>query len=351
MKRILVTGGAGFIGSHTCLELLRRDYEIFLLDSFVNSSKISINKVLEILKSENNDKNYFLKVYKGDLRDKNFIESCFNEIYESGKIIDGVIHFAGLKSVKESINYPISYWDTNVLGTINLINIMKKFNCETFVFSSSATVYGTSSRKKLKENDQVNPINPYGTTKLVNEDFLREVFQSGKNSWRIACLRYFNPIGAHSSGLIGESPTEKPNNIFPLILNVASHGLEKLEIYGNNWPTEDGTPIRDYIHVMDLAEGHIRILEYLLENDPQYLNLNLGTGKGTSVLELIKTFEKVNKLNVPFVFSERRPGDCAVLVADNSKLISTINWSPQRNLNDMCRDGWIWKKNSPFGFN
>ncbi len=350
MKRVLLTGGAGYIGSHTCIELLKRDYEIYIIDSFTNSSRVCIKKVLEILRNENKGKNYKIKVFEGDIRNKKFVEDCFKNLYDSDKYIDGVIHFAGLKSVNDSIKSPILYWDVNVLGTINLLDIMNKFNCKVFVFSSSATVYGHSQNKRLKESDALKPINPYGSNKLVNENFLYEVFESDNKSWKIANLRYFNPIGAHSSGLIGEYPSGKPNNIFPLILNVAAGESNMLNVYGNNWPTKDGTPIRDYIHVMDLAEGHVKAFEFLLSNNPQFLNLNIGTGKGSTVMELIKTFEDVNKLKLPFTVTDRREGDCSEVVADNSKLISTLNWAPKRTLVDMCKDGWNWKRNNPKGY-
>ena len=226
---------------------------------------------------------------------------------------------------------------------------MKENNCKTIVFSSSATVYGISSNNLLSEDNQLKPINPYGTTKLAVENLLNDISQDANENWKIAILRYFNPIGSHQSGLIGENPLQKPNNIFPIIINSA-FTKEKLKVFGNDWPTKDGTCIRDYIHVMDLAEGHLKSLNYLIENDPQLLTLNIGTGKGHSVLELIKTFEMVNKVKVPYVFSKRRDGDSCKLVANISKVKSILNWVPKRSLEDMCKSGWAWKSKNPIGY-
>ena len=347
MKRILVTGGTGFIGSHTCVELLRRKYEVYVIDSFVNSSKFVVSNIKDTLSKYYRIKDFKLEVFQGDLRDKNFLEDLFLKFYKSGRIFDGIIHFAGLKSVNESVNSPIKYWNNNMIGTINLLDVMEKYDCNVFVFSSSATVYSISSDKKLNESSNLKPINPYGTTKLVIEMFLKDVYSSEKNKWKISNLRYFNPIGAHISGLLGESPLGKPNNIFPLIMDAASGNIEKLEVFGQDWPTYDGTAIRDYIHVMDVAEAHIRILEYLFKEENTFFSLNIGTGIGTSVLDLIKTFEGVNNIKLPYVFSNRREGDSAQVVADNSELKLRLNWAPTKNLTDMCKDGWNWKeKNS-----
>ena len=350
MKNILVTGGAGFIGSHTCFLLLKKGYNVYIIDSFINSSPNSIKKILKISKSFNTKIENQLKVFNGDLLDIEFIRKVFFEITKSNKKIDGVIHFAGLKSVADSLIYPIKYWKVNVLGTINLLEVMSSNNCQTLVFSSSATVYADKGNNLLSEKSPLKPINPYGETKLTVESVLKDVFNASKNKSKFASLRYFNPIGAHSSGLIGENPNGKPNNIFPLILNTAQ-GLQKvLKIFGNDWPTPDGTPIRDYIHVMDLAEAHIEVLENLFHNESRYIDLNIGTGIGTSVLDLVKTFEKVNNVKVPYVFSNRRIGDMAYLVADNSLLKSEFKISPKRNLEEMCRDGWKWKSLNPNGF-
>ena len=350
MKNIIVTGGAGFIGSHACLALLKRDYKVFVIDSFINSSPIALQKVLEILKIPENEKNSKLRVFRCDLRDSVLLKKIFSKIYKENKVIDGVIHFAGLKAVEESVTYPLKYWQTNVLGTINLLEMMEKYSCNTLVFSSSATVYDQTQNMRIREDSSLNPINPYGSTKLTIENCLKDVFNSLKNSYKFASLRYFNPIGSHYSGLIGENPVGRPNNIFPLILNTALGIQKQLEIYGNDWPTKDGTAIRDYIHVMDLAEAHIDILENLFQNNRTFINLNVGTGIGTSVLELIKIFEKVNNTKVPYVFSKRRLGDACSVVADNSTLTNKFKIVPKFSIEDMCRDGWKWKKKNPIGY-
>ena len=350
MKNIIVTGGAGFIGSHTCLALLERGYRVFVIDSFINSSPLALEKVLEILKNKNKNVKDELIIFKCDLKDKSLLKNIFSEIKTKYKTIDGVIHFAGLKSVAESISFPLIYWQANVFGTINLIEIMQKYKCNTLVFSSSATIYANSENPSLSENDQLMPSNPYGNTKLSIEVLLNDIFNSSKMNLKFASLRYFNPIGAHISGLIGENPKGKPNNIFPLIINTAMGTQKKLEIYGNDWPTKDGTPIRDYIHVMDLADAHIKVLENLFKNESIFLELNIGTGRGTSVLELIKIFEKVNCVKVPYIFVNRRPGDNCSIVADNSLLISKFNIVPKLKIEDMCRDGWNWKKLNPNGY-
>ena len=227
---------------------------------------------------------------------------------------------------------------------------MAKYNCKTLVFSSSATIYGLNGSLVLNEQSIINPCNPYGTTKYVVEKLLNDIFLSSSQQWRIANLRYFNPIGAHESGMIGENPIGNPNNIFPTLTKVAIGEIEKLMIFGNDWPTHDGTGVRDYIHIMDLAEGHVRTLEYLQANECQLLNLNLGTGKGTSVLDLINKFEKVNNVDISFEFTKRRKGDHGIVIADNSLSKNLLNWSPSRNLDDMCRDGWKWQINNPNGY-
>ena len=350
MKNIIVTGGAGFIGSHACLALLKRDYKVFVIDSFINSSPIALQKVLEILKIPENEKNSKMRVFRCDLRDAVLLKKIFSKIYKENKVIDGVIHFAGLKAVEESVTYPLKYWQTNVLGTINLLEMMENYSCNTLVFSSSATVYDQTQNMRIREDSSLNPINPYGSTKLTIENCLKDVFNSLKNSYKFASLRYFNPIGSHYSGLIGENPVGRPNNIFPLILNTALGIQKQLEIYGNDWPTKDGTAIRDYIHVMDLAEAHINVLESLFIVDKKFLNLNIGTGKGTSVLELINIFEKVNKVKIPYVFSKRRKGDKCYVVADNKLMKSQLKIVLKMTIEDMCRDGWKWKKLNPNGY-
>ena len=350
MKRILVTGGAGFIGSHICLLLLEKGFEIVVIDSFVNSSKISLNRVLSIVGKTKSRKTNQLIVIKGDIRNKNDIEKVFERSIKEKKPIEAVIHLAGLKSVKESLLKPFCYWDNNLIGSINLLNIMEKFNCRNIVFSSSATVYKNKLNEKLIENDYCEPVNPYGETKLAVEKFLKDVQKSAPSEWRIASLRYFNPVGSHFSGLIGEDPLGDPNNLFPRITRVASGKLEKIKIFGSDWSTPDGTGVRDYIHIMDLAYGHFSVLNYLINTKPQIITLNLGTGKGTSVLQLIKIFEKVNNVVIPFSFEDRRPGDNAFVVADNSLAKLILNWTPKRNIEDMCLDGWNWQLKNPKGY-
>lgn len=351
MKNILVTGGAGFIGSHTCVLLLERGYNVIVIDSFENSYPKALQKVLEIVRIKNEKNlNPNLHIYEGSLNNSEFIKSVFDKSKQMNLKIDGVIHFAGLKSVSESIMNPLKYWKNNLIGTINLIEIMQSSNCNKFVFSSSATIYSYVSNNLLKENSKNKPSNPYGNTKLTIESFLKDIYDSSVSNLEIAILRYFNPIGAHSSGLIGECSKGTPNNIFPLISLAAIDPKKKLKIYGSDWPTRDGTPVRDYIHVMDLAEGHIKVLENLNSNEKLLTILNLGTGKGTSVLELVKEFEKVNKVKVPYIFSDRRKGDYPFVVADNSLAISKINFIPQRNIKNMCQDEWRWKISNPNGF-
>jgi len=350
MKSIFITGGTGFIGSHTCLSLLEDGHILFILDSFINSSEKSLEKVSLILKKKNIDTKGKIYLVKGDIKDPNDIERVFQLSLNLKKVIEAVIHFAGLKSVSESLKNPLSYWENNISGTINLLNIMDKYNCKTIVFSSSATVYRSQGNKLLEESDICEPTNPYGHTKLTIEKILKDVFYSNPSQWKVALLRYFNPVGAHESGLIGEDPLENPNNLYPRITQVAIGRLKEIKIFGSDWPTPDGTGIRDYIHVVDLAEGHLLTLKYLLKGKSQILTLNLGTGKGTSVLELIRNFEKVNNIEIPFSFHEKRPGDNAFVVADNSLARSTLDWVPKKTMEDICRDGWKWQLNNPNGY-
>ncbi len=348
MGKVLITGGAGFIGSHTCLALLDKGFELVVLDSYINSSPLSLERVIQLHKENSSGNSSEIQIIDGDLRDFETVNNIFEDAQMSGNPITGVIHFAGLKSVFESLQDPILYWDVNVLGSLNLFKIMESYSCRTIVFSSSATIYGLSSNHLLSEDALLNPINPYGTTKMSVENLLNDMFKS--KNWKVINLRYFNPIGAHPSGKIGENPLGRPNNIFPFITNVAKGNISKLQIYGNDWPTNDGTGIRDYIHVMDLAEGHVKALEFLISNNSQFLNLNLGTGKGTSVLELVKTFERVNEVKISYTFASRRDGDAAIVVADNSLAKSIIGWSPSRTLENMCQDGWKWQTLNPKGY-
>ena len=340
MKNILVTGGGGFIGSHTCLALLENGYDVTIIDSFENSSPKSIERVLDIYRNKEGGLNQKINIFRGNLCNLKFLEDVFCKIYQGSKKIDGIIHFAGLKSVSESVSNPVIYWRTSLL---------RKYKCNNFVFSSSATIYKTNDYEILSENSEISPVNPYGNTKYAIELFLKDFFKYSEKM-KIASLRYFNPIGAHESGLLGEDPKGIPNNIFPLINNTALGLQKELNIFGNDWPTHDGTPVRDYIHVMDLAEAHLKILEYLTKNNPIYRNVNIGTGIGTSVLDLIKIFERVNKIKIPYIFQNRRLGDVAHIVADNSFLLSEFKIIPKRSIEDMCKDGWKWKKLNPKGY-
>ena len=350
MKRILITGGAGFIGSHTCIKLLKNNYEVYLVDSFINSSPKVISRISSICNLYNSNLVKNLKVFKGDIKDKGFIENIFSNAKKIGKPIEGVIHFAGLKAVNESVMNPLLYWHENVFSSITLLRVMKKYKCNLLVFSSSATVYGKESISPIKENSYLNPSNPYGNTKLSIEKLLSDVHNENRNLWKIACLRYFNPIGAHPSSLIGENPLGTPNNLFPLICNAALDPNQKLKIFGSDWNTIDGTCIRDFVHVSDVAEGHLRTLEYLINNNSNILKMNIGTGLGTSVLQLIQTFSRINKVKINYKFSSRRDGDVEEIVADNSLSKSLLDWKPKRSIEEMCVDGWNWKKNNINGY-
>ncbi len=342
MQKILITGGLGYIGSHISLSLLESGYKVIVLDSFVNCNSQIEEKIIQImdLKKFSNRDNF--KVIKCDLCDEKGLSNILIKHSMHSKI-DAVIHLAGLKAVDESINKPIKYWSNNVKGTINLLNIMDYIKCRKIVFSSSATIYGNVENKYLiKEESKIQPINTYGKTKQVIESILETLIINKKNNWNISILRYFNPIGAHQSGLIGEDPLFPPTNIMPIINKVALGKKEFLEIYGNDWNTRDGTCIRDYIHVVDLASGHLKALKCILDNKFQFEVLNLGTGKGFTVLELVKTFEKVNNIEIPFKFVERRLGDVPFSVADISKAKKITKWKPIYDLEEMCRDSWNW---------
>lgn len=344
MNTILLTGGAGYVGSHIALNLLKKNFSVIVFDSYINSSNKVFDNFYKVLGEDIICEN--LKLYNGDLREEESLKKLFTDANNQGKHVDTVIHCAGLKSVKESCFNPLKYWDVNVRGTINLLKLMEEFSCKKLIFSSSATVYDPTELDLLNEKSNLKPVNPYGNTKYVIEKLLEDIYLSSKNAWSIINLRYFNPIGADPDGLIGENPLSVKNNIFPLILDVASKKLDKFTIFGNDWDTKDGTCIRDYIHIDDLAESHIRALQYVAENKPNFLNLNIGTGKGTSILELINTFEEINKVKIPYVFGQRREGDFGCVVADNSLSRNLLNWAPQKNLEDMCRDGWKWFENS-----
>ena len=349
MSKILVTGGAGFIGSHTCLLLLEKGYDLVVIDSLANSSDSSIKRIRYIRAQNDKSSSNGIKFYKVDLRDHDSIKNVFELEFRNNQRIDAVIHFAGLKAVGESTIDPLKYWEFNVLSTLNLLKVMVEYTCKTIIFSSCATIYESKQNCLINEETSIKPINPYGSTKATIEQILNDLNNSGSNDWKIANLRYFNPIGAHPSGLMGEEPLGKPNNIFPIILKVASGELQQLRIYGNDWNTPDGTGIRDYIHVMDLADGHIKAFEFLENNKAGIINVNLGTGLGTSVLELINTFQKVNQIKINYIFDERRAGDKEYVVADNKKAIKTLGFKNTRGLEEMCRDGWNWQlKKSSF---
>jgi UDP-glucose 4-epimerase len=333
---ILVTGGAGYIGSHTCVELLNAGYELIVVDNFSNSKPEALKRVIEITGK-------FFKFYELDLLDKAALETIFLE-----NNIDAVIHFAGLKAVGESVSMPIQYYKNNIVGTINLCEVMEKFEVYNLVFSSSATVYGLQENVPLLEELPLQATNPYGRTKLMIEEILNDLYTS-KNNWSIALLRYFNPVGAHSSGLIGEDPNGIPSNLVPFITQVAVGKLSELRVFGGDYPTHDGTGIRDYIHVVDLATGHLKALEKVLSTNG--INAyNLGTGKGYSVLEMIHAFEKVIGRPVVHKIIERRHGDVAISFADVNKAMRELGWITRKGLVEMCADSWNWQMKNPNGY-
>lgn len=335
MKNILVTGGAGYIGSHTCIELLSAGHAVIVFDNFSNSHPEALSRVARITGKE-------VSLVKGDIRDQAALEAALNH-YQC----DAVIHFAGLKAVGESVENPLSYYDNNVIGTHRLLAAMQNCGVHSLVFSSSATVYGEPEKLPLTEDHPLSATNPYGRTKLVIEDMLRDVFCASP-IWRIAILRYFNPVGAHQSGLIGEDPQGTPNNLMPYVAKVAVGQLEYLNVWGNDYPTKDGTGIRDYIHVVDLASGHLKALERL--QTPQCVAVNLGTGVGYSVLEVVTAFEAASGRRVPYKISARRPGDVAACYSDPALASNLLGWRAERSLDDMCIDHWRWQEQNPQGF-
>ena len=339
-KTILITGGAGFIGSHTSLVLVNNGYKIILLDNFDNSNYESINRIKRICDSINDSYSRNIIFIYGDVKDEILLNKIFDDSKSKGEKIHGVIHLAGFKSVSESVSNPLKYWDQNLIGTISLLKVMNKFGCRNLVFSSSATIYGLRYDNFLKESFVSAPINTYGETKNSIEKMLRNLFDSGEDDWKIICLRYFNPIGAHASGILGEYTTNKSENLFPIICEVASNKRKVLYIYGNNWPTLDGTCIRDYVHVMDIAEAHFKAIEYLLISTKTFHSINLGTGAPTSVLELVRVFEKVNNIKINYSFSDKREGDVPILCADITLAKEILDWSACRDLDQMCIDGW-----------
>ena len=329
---ILVTGGAGFIGSHTVVELLEKNEDIIIVDNFINSKPEVLDKIKEITKKD-------FKFYEVDLLDGEKLENVFKE-----NKIEAVIHFAGLKAVGESVEKPIEYYHNNITGTLILLKLMKKYNCKKIIFSSSATVYGIPKEVPIKEDFPLATTNPYGSTKLMIEQILNDVCVSDKDFCAIL-LRYFNPIGAHKSGLIGEEPNGIPNNLMPYINKVAKGELDHLNVFGNDYNTVDGTGVRDYIHVVDLAKGHVKALEKArkMVGAEAY---NLGTGNGYSVLQIVKAFENATGVTIKFEMTSRRPGDIAECYADTSKALKELGWKAEKTLDDMCRDAWKYAKNN-----
>lgn len=333
---ILVTGGAGYIGSHTCVELLEKGYEVIIADNFCNSKPAVLKRIEQITGKG-------FKSYDCDIRDKAGLKKVFEE-----NSIDAVIHFAGLKAVGESCKIPLAYYENNVFGTMVLCDVMSSFNVKRLVFSSSATVYGFNPVPYVETMATGNPSNPYGRTKLIIEEMLNDIFDSD-NSWHISVLRYFNPIGAHKSGLIGEDPCGIPNNLLPYILKVASGKLPVLTVFGNDYPTDDGTCIRDYIHVVDLAKAHIKAIERL-KTAAGLNTYNIGTGKGNSVLNIIEAFEKETGVKINYTIGKRRSGDVPEMYADVSKAYNELGWKSEYTIEDMCRDSWNWQKKNPCGY-
>lgn len=328
--KILVTGGIGYIGSHTCVELLDAGYEIVVIDNLSNSKIEVVDKIKEITGKD-------FKFYEGDCCDKNILIKIFEE-----NEIGAVIHFAGFKAVGESVKLPLKYYRNNLDSTITLLEVMNEFNCKKIVFSSSATVYGKPKTLPIKEDFPLSTTNPYGTTKLMIEDILRDLYVSD-NEWSIAILRYFNPIGAHKSGLIGENPNDIPNNLMPYIVKVATKELEILSVFGNDYDTKDGTGVRDYIHVVDLAKGHIKAIEKVLK-DKGVDAYNLGTGNGYSVLEIVNTFMNVNNIDVNYKIVARRPGDIDACYADPNYAKEKLNWEANLGIEEMCKDSYNFVK-------
>ena len=333
---ILLTGATGYIGSHTWLELLQAGFSVLGIDNFINSSP----KVLTRIESLSGKKLSFIQ---GDVCDKNFLDSIFK-----AHSITGVVHFAALKAVGESSANPLRYYENNLSGLITLLQVMQSHQCNNFVFSSSACVYGDPDQSPVKEDAALRPENPYGQTKLMSEQILRDLEKSDPR-WRVAYLRYFNPIGAHESGLIGEDPMGVPNNLSPLVARVAAGRMQELKVYGNDWDTPDGTGVRDYIHVVDLARGHVRAIEHLLSGKPS-LTVNLGTGVGYSVMDVLHAYEEVIGRPIPYQVADRRPGDVALYYADPSLAQSLLGWRAERTLKQMCADSWRWQSQNPMGY-
>lgn len=335
-KNILVTGGAGYIGSHTLILLIEAGYDVVVFDNFSNSSIESVRRVEKIVDRA-------IDVVEGDIRSREDLDRVFKK-YK----IDAVIHFAGLKAVGESVSEPIKYYDNNVYGTINLCRVMGENGCKSIVFSSSATVYGNPASNPIKEDFPTSATNPYGRSKLFIEEILRDMFISD-NSWKIVLLRYFNPVGAYKSGVIGEDPADIPNNLMPFISQTAIGKREYLSVFGDDYDTHDGTGVRDYIHVMDLADGHVKALDKI-ETFDKVVTINLGTGNGYSVLDMVKAFERASGVKIPYKIAPRRAGDIATCYADPSYAKEVLGWEAKRGIDEMCEDSWRWQSNNPNGY-
>ncbi len=334
---VLVTGGAGYIGSHTCVELIEAGHQPIAVDNLVNASAESLRRVAQITGKE-------VPFIDGDVCDEALMEKVFSE-----NEIDCVIHFAGLKAVGESVEKPLAYYRNNLTSTMNLCKVMGRHGVKKIIFSSSATVYDRDNTMPLREDSKIgNCTNPYGWTKFMCEEILRDVAKAD-GEWSVVLLRYFNPVGAHPSGLIGEHPNGIPNNLMPFISQTAIGKREKLSVFGNDYPTPDGTGVRDYIHVVDLAKGHVAAIDYLCSHCGEAV-FNLGTGNGYSVLDMVNAFEKANGVKVPYVIAPRRSGDVAVCYADPAKSAEVLGWHAQYNLEDMCRDTWHWQSMNPNGY-
>ncbi|CAM4331539.1 UDP-glucose 4-epimerase GalE [Erysipelothrix inopinata] len=334
--KILVTGGAGYIGSHTCVELLNEGHEVVVVDDLSNSSETSLERVEKIT----GKKVIFEKL---NILDREALDACF-----SRHDIDGVIHFAGFKAVGESVAKPIEYYHNNITGTLVLCDVMRAHNVKKIIFSSSATVYGSPKTVPITEDFPLSTTNPYGSTKLMLEQILQDIYISDP-SWGVVILRYFNPIGAHESGIIGEDPKGIPNNLIPYVAQVAAGIREKVSVFGDDYDTYDGTGVRDYIHVVDLAKGHVAAMNKIM-NENEVLIYNLGTGNGSSVLDIINTFRKVSGQEIPYEICDRRPGDIAICYADTEKAFKELGWKAHYNLEEMCAMSWNWQSNNPNGY-
>ncbi len=334
--RILVTGGAGYIGSHTCILLIQAGYEVVVFDNFCNASKESIKRVEKIVGQD-------ITLVEGDIRNRDDLHKVFDTY-----TIDAVIHFAGLKAVGESVEQPLKYYDNNIHGTAVLCEVMAANHCKSMVFSSSATVYGDPHTTPIKEDFPLSATNPYGRSKLFIEEMLRDLYIAD-NTWKIVLLRYFNPVGAHDSGTIGEDPHGIPNNLMPFIAQTAVGKREYLNVFGDDYDTHDGTGVRDYIHVMDLADGHVKAL-HNINSFTEVMTINLGTGNGYSVLDMVKAFEKVSGKPVPYKIAPRRAGDIAKCYADPSYAKEVLGWEAKKGINEMCEDSWRWQSHNPNGY-